>query len=155
MSQIWCFPLSRSKGADGEYLRSSYCILIALNNLVATLVVLPFGSDLAPTCYSTRASIALKPTQLKVTLPCPYHILIQGGALEASKLQRPLPIQCGTIVTDDTGGVCTWILLSTQDATLTWDWQRITIGNAEGSNWWYRSGMTCACNHEVLIGSHP
>ena len=42
MSQIGCSPLSRNKGTAG----GSYFILMALNSLVATLVVLPFGGDL-------------------------------------------------------------------------------------------------------------
>ena len=53
-SQIAHFLLSRSKGTVRGYLRSSYCILMEINSLVATLVVQPLvgiysyiGSDLA------------------------------------------------------------------------------------------------------------
>ena len=35
------------------------------------------------------------------------------------------------------------------------DFAKITIGHVEGSNWWYRSGVMCACDCKVLIGSHP
>ena len=28
------------------------------------------------------------------------------------------------------------------------------MDHAEGFDWWYRSGVTCACDHKVLFGYH-
>ena len=44
------------------------------------------------------------------------------------------------------------ILYSTQAARLIQNWLEVTMGHAKGSNWWYRSGMMCACDCKVLIG---
>ena len=45
-SQFRYFPLPMSEECYWRHLRSSYCILMVLNSLVATLVVLPFDRNL-------------------------------------------------------------------------------------------------------------
>ena len=42
----YTFPTTQEQGCCWGYLRSSYCILMAPNSLVATLVVLVFGGNL-------------------------------------------------------------------------------------------------------------
>ena len=64
-------------------------------------------------------------------------------------------MHCGVTTKRDVGEVWVWILLSTQDATLTWDWPKLTIGHTEGSDWLYMSGVMYTCDCKVLIGSHP
>ena len=53
-------------------------------------------------------------------------------------------------------GVGALILLSTDRGTvaLTEDLLRIMMDHVKGLDWWYRNGMLCACDPEVLIRYH-
>ena len=71
-------------------------------------------------------------------------------------LQGHHPVHCGVTIKEDAGGVCIGIFAKYSGGntdTLTPDWPEISIGHANGSDWWYRSEVICACDQEVLIGS--
>ena len=63
----------------------------------------PIGSNLAPTSQSTTENNALRPTRIRIPLPCIEWVSIQGEALEASKWQGHHPVHCGTTVKVDAG----------------------------------------------------
>ena len=53
----------------------------------------------------------------------------------------------------DAGGWCMNIAEHLRPALIL-DWLKLTMGHAKGFDLWYRSGVICACDLEVLIEYH-
>ena len=97
MSQFRYFLLPMSEECYWRYPRSSYCILMALNSLLATLVILPFDRniplyialDSVPTYLTTTQNSVLGPAVSKIPMPC-------IKVMEACMLQRHYLLHCRT-----------------------------------------------------------
>ena len=94
MNQFRCSYCSEA-AALLRYLRSSYYILMVLNNLVATLVVMPFGENLPLYGFTLITNISKYYTKLflraywtQMPIPCIYHTPLMEEVMGVCKFQR-------------------------------------------------------------------